>query len=198
MIATTRHSNNVNLVPRLGVYPGSFNPPTLAHIQIALVARTVHHLQRVDFAFSVSSLGKESVAVPSLDHRVEVMRASIAAIDGLGVVVTEQQLIADIAAPYDVVVMGADKWAQVNDPVWYADEQEMAESLARLPQLALAPRPPHEVAPEHALDLPRDLLEVSSSGVRAGRREWMTAAAAAFDEATGAWSDPGRYEKKHH
>ena len=35
---------------RLGVYPGSFNPPTVAHLEIALTAREHHGLHRVDFA----------------------------------------------------------------------------------------------------------------------------------------------------
>ena len=35
---------------RIGVYPGSFNPPTIAHIEIALAARAHHGLQRVDLA----------------------------------------------------------------------------------------------------------------------------------------------------
>jgi hypothetical protein len=31
--------------------------------------------------------------------------------------------------------------------------------------------------------------------VRAGRHEWMASEARAFDERTGAWSDPERYER---
>jgi len=36
-------------------------------------------------------------------------------------------------------------------------------------------------------------LQVSSSGVRGGRHEWMLPEAAAFDARTGAWSQPQRY-----
>ena len=36
--------------------------------------------------------------------------------------VTDAQLIVDIARDYDVVVMGADKWAQVRDAAWYGDD----------------------------------------------------------------------------
>ena len=103
---------------RVGVYPGSFNPPTIAHIEIALTARDHHGLERVDLAVSTVTLGKETVARPSFDERIAVIEASVEPIDGLGLIVTQHQLIADIATGYDVVVMGADKWAQVNDVAW--------------------------------------------------------------------------------
>jgi hypothetical protein len=163
---------------RIGVYPGSFNPPTRAHVEIALTARVTHDLVRVDLAVSAVALGKEGVHRPQLDDRLGVIRDSIADVEGLGLVVTEAQLIADIAHGYDVVVMGADKWAQVNDPAWYGhDAAERDAVLARLPGLALAPRPPHDIPVEHRLPVAEDLLEVSSSAARAGRTEWMTEAA---------------------
>ena len=126
---------------RLGVYPGSFNPPTDAHHEIALTAREHHGLHRVDFAVSTVTLGKESVMRPPFEERLAVIEASIADVDGLGLIVTEHQLIADIAGGYDVVVMGADKWAQVNDLAWYPDHAARDAALAALPALALAPRP---------------------------------------------------------
>ena len=179
---------------RRGVYPGMFNPPTRAHIEIALTAARSHGLTRVDFALSITPLGKQQVQTPTFDHRLEVVRRSVETIDGLGVVVTEAQLVADIAEGYDVVVMGADKWAQVNDPAWYRDDPaERDAAVARLPTVALAPRPPHAIPDEHRLPVPDDLLEISSTAARAGRVDWMTAAAAEFDRATGAWSDPSRY-----
>ena len=169
---------------RIGVYPGSFNPPTHAHVEIALTARESHGLVRVDLAVSAVALGKETVHRPPIDERVAVIRDSIADIEGLGLVVTEAQLIADIAHGYDVVVMGADKWAQVNDPAWYGhDPAERDAVLARLPRLALAPRPPHAIPAEHRLPVADNLLEVSSSAARAGRVEWMTEAA----RASGHW-----------
>ena len=188
---------NVVAVPGVGVYPGSFNPPTVAHVTIALTARERHGLDRVDLALSVSPLGKDDVAVPSFPDRVAVLRRVADEHHGLGVVVTERRLIADIAEGYDVVVMGADKWAQVNDPAWYADAAERDAALARLPTVAVAPRPPHEVPAHLRLDVPEDLLEISSSAVRSGRLEWMTAAARDFDARTGAWSDPDRYRPRH-
>ncbi len=172
---------------RLGVYPGSFDPPTVAHMEIALTARSVHGLDRVDLAVSLSALGKDRVTQPTFDERLAVIMASVAAVDGLGVIVTEHQLIADIADGYDVVVMGADKWQQINDVSWYAGPTERDAAIASLPALALAPRAGFSVPDAHRLPVPPGLLDISSSAVRAGRTEWMTPQARAHHEATGAW-----------
>ncbi len=186
---------NVAGMAGLGVYPGSFNPPTRAHIEIAITARRHHRLERVDLVVSTNALGKEGIETPSFEHRLEVLRETVADLPGLRVQVTEAQMIVDIAVGYDVVVMGADKWAQVNDAAWYADEAERDRALGRLPVVALAPRPPHHVPPHLTLPVAADLIEISSSAVRAGRVDWMTAAAARFDGATGAWTDEARYQR---
>jgi len=181
-------------VTRIGVYPGSFDPPTLAHLEIALAARDAHSLRRVDLAVSAVALGKESVMVPRFEERIQVIRASIEGIDGLGLIITDAQLIADIAEGYQVVVMGADKWAQVNDPQWYGDDAAARDAaLARLPRLAVAARSPHVIPDEYRLPVGDDLLPVSSTAAREGRTEWMTEAARSFDTATGAWTEPHRY-----
>lgn len=177
-----------SVTARVGVYPGSFNPPTIAHIEIALAARTAHALDRVDLAVSVAALGKAAVLRPTFEERLAVIEASVAAVDGLGLVVTEHQLIADIAAGYDAVVMGADKWQQINDVSWYADAAARDDAVASLPTLAVAPRTGFSVPGEHRLPVSAELLDVSSSAVRAGRVDWMTPAARAYHEATGAWS----------
>lgn len=180
---------------RVGVYPGTFNPPTPAHLEIAASARRQHHLDRVDLAVSRIALGKERLERPLFEHRVAVLRAEAEGHDWLQVVVTGARLIAEIARGYDVVVMGADKWAQVNDPEWYETPAARDLAVAQLPTLAIAPRPGYEVPPEHLLDVPSHLAEVSSTAARSGRPELMSLAAARFDEDTGAWTDPDRYER---
>ena len=186
-------------VAGIGIYPGSFDPPTTAHVEIALAARRRHGLERVDLAISIDALGKPAAGStgPTFEHRIEVLRAVAADHEGLGIVVTEHRLVVDMADGYDVVVMGADKWAQVNDPAWYDSIAERDAALAALPVPAIAPRPPHEVPDEHLLDVADDLLDVSSTAVRAGRVEWMAAAARRFDEHTGAWTDLERYRREH-
>jgi len=184
---------------RVGVYPGSFNPPTIAHLAIAEEALRVGGLDRVDLVVSRSPLGKPAVTVPSLEDRIEVLRRVAANRRHLGVRLTSDQLLADIAAGAAAVVLGADKWAQVVDPVWYGGSRVARdEAAARLPLALVAPRPPFPQpapVPERVqpLSISDELFEVSSTAVRAGRREWMAAEAAEFDERTGAWSDPQRY-----
>ena len=178
---------------RLGVYPGSFNPPTIGHLAIAEAALRQRGLDRVDFVVSRVALGKELVGRPAFDDRIAVLEASVADIDGLEVAVTDRQLLVDIARGYDVVVMGADKWAQVLDPAFYGDSaHDRDRAVAALVQLelAIAPRAPFEVPSGTELVVAAEVGTVSSTGARQGRLEWMTAAARAFDDATGAWSNP--------
>jgi hypothetical protein len=186
-----------------GGYPGSFNPPTVAHLAIAEAAMVQTGIDRVDLIVSRLALGKRKMARPSFDDRLAVLEAVAASRVWLAVRITDAQLVADIVEGYDVAILGADKWAQINDPAWYGGSATARDAaVARLPRLVVAPRgvrapglqPPGrpgrgvewlEVAAEH--------LAVSSSAVRAGRREWMAPEAATFDDETGAWSDGERY-----
>jgi hypothetical protein len=176
----------------LACYPGSFNPPTVAHLAIARAARDACAVVRVDLVVSRVALDKEHVARPSLDERVDVLR-SVAADAGpwLGVVVTEHQLLVDIARSYDVLVLGADKWAQVVDPRYYGGSVEARDAaVAALPAVAVVPRPGHDhvAVPAGAtvLELPADVARASSTAARAGRHDLMVPQA----RASGLWSAP--------
>jgi hypothetical protein len=184
---------------RVGCYPGSFNPPTVAHLAVASAAMEACGLDRVDLVVSRVALAKESVVVPSFEDRVAVLSAVVAARSSwLALVVSEAQLLVDLAVGYDVLVLGADKWAQVLDPAFYDGSTAGRDAaVAALPPLAVAPRGDRAALPEDAVVLPVDVAhgEVSSTAVRERRRlDWMVAEAAAFDELTGAWTDPARYE----
>ncbi|MGH9054830.1 MAG: hypothetical protein ACRDYY_03005 [Acidimicrobiales bacterium] len=181
-----------------GALPGTFDPPTVAHLAIAEAAWRQGQLDRVDLVVSEDPLGKRPT-VPSLADRVAVLEEVASSRPWLGVRVTALKLISDLAASYDAVVLGADKWVQVVDPSWYGGSITARDAaVAALPRLLLASRPPHRVPaglPPGALLLDVDAAHagVSSSEVRAGRWAWMAPEAAGFDEATGAWSDPARY-----
>lgn len=159
---------------RVGAYPGSFNPLTVAHVAIADSARRHHGLDRIDLVISTVALAKEHRPdVAPVDERVATIEAVAATRPWLAVVVTEAQLLADIAEGYDVVVMGADKWAQLHDVGFYdGDPAARDAALARLPTPAVAPRPPHPVPGRHRLAVPAWLAEVSATAVRAGRHDW--------------------------
>jgi hypothetical protein len=175
---------------RVGCYPGSFDPPTVAHLAVAEAARRQAGLDRIDLVLSRSALGKDEAARPSVDDRRAVLDAVAATRPWLGVVVTEARLVADVAAGYDAVVMGADKWAQVLDPAWYGGSVAARDAaLARLPRVLVAPRSGDHPAGVELLDVPADLHEVSASAVRAGHgraRAWLLPEAAR----SGLWPGP--------
>jgi Cytidylyltransferase-like len=190
-------------VARRGAFPGSFNPLTHAHLAVAEAARLACGLDRVDLCLSRVALDKKDVSRPLLEHRLEVLRRVVQARPWLGVVVSEVQLVVDLAAGYDAVIVGSDKWAQVTDPFYYGGSLEARDAaLARLPMVVVVHRPGFPPPESHEwrgtlvpLDVAPEMGEVSSTGARAGRSEWMVPEAAAFDRESGAWSDPVRYEQ---
>ena len=169
----------------LGCFPGSFNPPTLAHLAIARAAVDACGLARVDLVVSRVALAKEHVVHPPFEERVAVLRSVVAARSTwLGLVVSDAQLLVDLSAGYDLLVLGADKWDQVLDPRFYGGSASARDAaVAALPPVAVVPRPGHEhvVAPAGAvvLELPPALAAASSTGARTGRPEWMAPEATA-------------------
>ena len=170
-----------------GVYPGSFNPPTVGHVAIVEAAIRLHQLDSIDLVISEVALAKPLIERPSLEERLQVITASYTDIPEVNVLRTSLQLIADIAQGYDVVVMGADKWAQINDVKFYDSEAHMQESLASLPTLAVAPRSGEKVHESIRLDVPETIAEVSSSSARRTNFEWMTKPAQDFSGESGVW-----------
>jgi Cytidylyltransferase-like len=188
---------------RVGAYPGTFNPPTVAHLAIAEAALEQGGLDAVHLVLSHAPLGK-SPTVPSFADRLGVLEAVAASRAWLEVRVTESRLIAEVVTGYDAVIMGMDKWLQVLDPAWYGGSEAARDAaVAALPDVLVAARDGSDQAaqgsplthPSEVVTLVVDQihLSVSSSQVRAGRVEWMLPEAAEFDARTGAWSHPERY-----
>ena len=168
---------------RLAVYPGSFDPPTVAHLGIVAAARA--HVDEVRLVLSEVALGKEDrTGRTAVADRLAVLRA-----DGLAAVSTPARLVVDIAteAGADAVVMGADKWAQVADPAWYGGIAARDAALARLPVVLLAERAgivlPDLPAEVVVLDVDPAHAEVSATRARAGEVDLMAPAA----RASGLW-----------
>lgn len=162
----------------VGVYPGTFDPPTVAHVAIAEAALQQGGLDRLDLAVSESPLGKSDAVVAPLTTRVRLLEAIAEARPSLNVVVNRGGLISDIVAGYDAVVLGADKWQQVVDPDWYqGSAADRDDAVRRLPRVLLAPREgfvPDGLPPDAlVLDLPSEHGSVSSTGAREGRMEWL-------------------------
>lgn len=163
-------------------YPGTFNPPTVAHLAIAEAARQQCGVDHVELVLSRVPIGKEDVR-PTLEERLAVLERVVAERPWLSLAVTDQRHIAAIAQGYDVIVMGADKWEQVNDVAYYDSEAARDAAVASLPRVAVAPRLHHPV-PDGCIRLDVDLHEVSSTAVRAGRHDLMLPEAAE----SGLWS----------
>lgn len=158
-------------------YPGTFDPPTIAHLAIAEAARDQCELTTVDLVVNRQPLGKSGMR--ALHERVAMLEAVAANRPWLGVVVTDHVHLADIAAGYDVLVLGADKWAQVLDVVFYASPAERDAAVARLPRLAIAPRHDFDVPPDCVV-LDVDLSHVSSTAARGGRHDLVVPEARPF------------------
>ena len=160
---------------RAGVFPGSFDPLTTAHLAVAEAAIATCALDRLDLVMSRRALAKPA-AHSSLEERAAAIERHARRIPQLRAGVTDHQLLADIADGYDVLVVGADKWHQLHDVGFYASAGARDAALARLPELAVAPRhgvdPPEPGAGVVLLDVAAHLRAVSSTAVRAGRHEW--------------------------
>ena len=150
-------------------YPGTFDPPTIAHLAVAEAAWRTCGVDRVVLVLSQDPIGKPSPT--PLDERLRVLRDLAATRDWLDVAVSEHRLIADVCEGYDLVVMGADKWAQVLDPSYHPSDDEWRASMARLPRVAVARRGNLPIEGD-VLVLDIDLADVSSTAVRNGRTDW--------------------------
>jgi predicted RNA-binding protein with PIN domain len=154
---------------RKGVYPGSFDPLTIAHVAIADAAVQQAALDRLDLAISRSALGKEDGAHASVDARIDAISRAARARPWLHGVEIDERLIVDIARGYDAVVMGADKWTQVRDPAWYdGDVSARDAAVAALPHVLVVPRPGFEAEGAEVLEIDPVLAHVSSTRARAG------------------------------
>lgn len=174
---------------RRAVYPGTFDPPTVAHLAVADAAMEQAGMDRVELVVSRQPLGKGDGPGPVIAERMAVLDALVASRPWLSARVTDLQLLADIAADADAVILGADKWEQVVDPAWYGgDAGARDRALARLPLALVAPRPPSPLPPAEPGRVQRLLVDaehaaVSSTAVRDGEHRWMAAEA----RASGLW-----------
>jgi nicotinic acid mononucleotide adenylyltransferase len=165
---------------RTAVYPGSFNPPTVAHLDLSMAVIEQRQVDLVVWSLSRVTLGKDPERHPTIEERQAVLESVAEEFPWLDVQVTDAQLISDIAAGFDVVIMGADKWAQINELDWYHNAEERNAAIAALPELAIAPRPPHAVPSQFAVRFENN-ERISSTAARAGAHHLMLPQARASD-----------------
>jgi nicotinic acid mononucleotide adenylyltransferase len=167
---------------RTAVYPGSFNPPTVAHLDLSVAVMTQRNVDVVVWSLSRIALGKDPEGHPNIEERQAVLEAVAAEYPWLEVQVTDARLLSEIATGFDVLIMGADKWAQINEPNWYGSDELRDAAIAALPELAVAPRPPHPVPTEFAVTFENN-ERVSSTAARSGAHHLMLPSA----RASGLW-----------
>ena len=169
---TVRHHGDVR-----GAYPGTFDPPTIAHLAIAEAACRQCALDRVDLVLNRDPLGKTGIR--PLRERIQMLEAVAATRSWLHVAVTDHLHLADIAGGYDVLILGADKWGQVLDVAFYESAEARDDAVARLPTLAVAPRQGLAV-PDDCVVLNVELSDVSSTAARDGRIDYVVPEARQF------------------
>ena len=177
------------------VFPGSFNPPTNAHLAMLQQARhfgSEHHAHAVYAAFSKRTTDKETVERPLLVDRValleEVLRNHL---PDVGILLFNRGLYVEqaegVRAAFPAVkrlyfLLGFDKIVQIFDPRYYSDRDTELRELFRLADVLVAPRAgagAHELhelleKPEnrpfaehvHALALPQTFADMSSTRIR--------------------------------
>ena len=132
---------------RVGLLPGSYNPPTQAHVALARAGRAAG-LDAVYYLLSKRTVNKEQVTGIPLADRLELLRR-LAAPDGDGVAVDNRGLYVDHAAAMQaalpsarelVFLVGFDKIVQIFDPRYYDDRDGALTRLFELSSFLVAPR----------------------------------------------------------
>lgn len=161
---------------RRGVFPGSFDPLTIAHLALADAARSTCALDEVHLVVSEVPLAKADRRQAPVEERLAAIDDRRADRPWLRSGVTALQLLVDIARDFDVLVIGADKWLQLHDPTFYGDDEDrMRSALDALPLVAVAPRDGVVLQPAPqvvVLQLDDRFGPVSSTAVRSGAEEW--------------------------
>ena len=164
---------------RLGILPAAFNPVTVAHLEIARQARLEYRLDEVLFLLPLRLPHKEYTGA-SLEQRLEMLRAALAAEPQFSIGSTDQGLFVDIARECRpdygrqaefFFLCGRDAADRI--AAWdYGEEIPFGEQLQQF-QVLVAPREGPYVPPAlgagrmHPLRVSPGIAAVSSSAVRA-------------------------------
>jgi nicotinamide-nucleotide adenylyltransferase len=127
---------------RVGLLPGSFNPPTNAHVALAAAGRAAG-LACVYYVLAERTVDKEQVTgIPLADRLALLARL------GDGVASVERGLYVEIARAMGAALPGAelvflvghDKIVQIFDPKYYQDRGAALDELFALASFLVAPR----------------------------------------------------------
>jgi nicotinic acid mononucleotide adenylyltransferase len=133
---------------RVGVFSGSFNPLTLAHVALTDAARAQAQLDAIVWLLAVHTVDKERVERAAQHDRLAQMvafargRGDAVAVTNRGLYVEEARALQPVLAPGALLVMlvGFDKIVQILDPRYYADRDAALRELLAEASLIVAPR----------------------------------------------------------
>ena len=123
---------------RVGVLPGSFNPPTAAHLELARAARRRFELDTVAFSLSSVIVDKERVEGLCREDRLLLLALLTADDPWAAVVVVNRGLYSEQAPGFRTCfgvdadlrfIVGMDKVLQIFDPRYYEDRDAALDTL---------------------------------------------------------------------
>jgi nicotinic acid mononucleotide adenylyltransferase len=151
--ATAEAFGHVRLVPTggrcVGLFAGTFNPLTLAHIALVESAMLSGGIDRMLWILAVASIDKETVARATLVDRLVQLEAYVATVQQYGVLVVNRGLyVEQVNLAYAqlsgddelVVLVGYDKILQILDPRYYKDRTGALDELFQRARFLVAPR----------------------------------------------------------
>lgn len=138
------------------VFPGSFNPPTIAHLALLKQAdkyarqQASHEPMLLYAAFSKHTIDKETVERPFLRERILLLEEVLhKRLPHAGIMLFNRGLYVEQAQGLRhafprvrriLFLMGYDKVVQIFDPHYYKDRDAALEELFALAELLVAPR----------------------------------------------------------
>ncbi|MCZ6449717.1 MAG: hypothetical protein O6918_02445 [Deltaproteobacteria bacterium] len=136
---------------RIGILSGSFNPPTLAHIELARRAKQTFKIDHILFTISRVTIDKERVEGLSLEDRLLLLSliaeeegsASVAAVNR-GLYFEHALAFRSLLGTHSRIyfIVGMDKVIQIFDPRYYQDRDAALKILFTEAQLIAAGRHP--------------------------------------------------------
>ena len=178
---------------RVGILPGSFNPPTIAHLELAVEARRRFDLDHVVFSLSSVIVDKERLEGLIREDRLLLLSLMGRDRPWSAVAVVNRGLYAEQAPAFQACcgrgvelwfIVGMDKVLQIFDPRYYQDRDRALDALFARARLiganredwggedlaALLEQPENRPYRDRVrpLVLPAHLKDQSSSAVRSG------------------------------
>lgn len=133
----------------IGILSGSFNPPTLAHMELVRRAKESFQLDRVFFTISRITIDKEKVGGLILEDRLLLLSLLAESLGWASVAVVNKGLYFEQARAFRSLlgegaeiyfIVGMDKVIQIFDPYYYKDMEKALKDLFSETQLIAAGR----------------------------------------------------------